>query len=207
MLKKIIIKEHKKKLTFDQFLELKEIIKVENPSSVIALLNDAYLKKYLDKCILSHFIYLYSCSYKKKIIGYAIFAKKPSYLITEHNNLKFKIFLFLLYNLKIITILNLIIKFFKVDEILISKENRIIIKNNLNLNMIAIKKKYQSEGIGTFFLKKLLTNLNKKKIFSIITLEAIDENAILFYKKKFSFKILGTKIRFFKNLKVLFKKN
>ena len=93
------------------------------------------------------------------------------------------------------------------DEILISKENRLITKNNLNLNMIAIKKKYQSEGIGTFFLKKLLTNLNKKKIFSIITLEAIDENAILFYKKKFSFKILGTKIRFFKNLKVLFKKN
>ena len=63
--------------------------------------------------------------------------------------------------------------------------------------MFAVGKKYQSMGIGTSFLKKLFNNLNKKKIFSYVTLEAIDKNAIIFYQKKFSFKISGTKLKFF----------
>ena len=84
MSKKLLIQEHKKKLLFNEFFQLKELIKAENPSSVIASLNDGYLKKYLNKCILSNFIYVYLCINKKKIIGYAIFAKKPDYLISEH---------------------------------------------------------------------------------------------------------------------------
>ena len=86
------------------------------------------------------------------------------------------------------------------------KRNRLIIKNNLNLNLLAISNKYQSKGIGTIFLKKLISKLNNKKTFSYITLETIDESAFIFYKKKFSFKVIGIKIRFFKNLKVLAKK-
>ena len=206
MSKKLLIQEHKKKLLFNEFFQLKELIKAENPSSVIASLNDGYLKKYLNKCILSNFIYVYLCINKKKIIGYAIFAKKPDYLISEHSNLKFRIFISLLFNLKFITILNLILKFFRLDEILISGKSKLVYKNNLNLNMFAVGKKYQSMGIGTSFLKKLFNNLNKKKIFSYVTLEAIDKNAIIFYQKKFSFKISGTKLKFFKNLKILVKK-
>ena len=38
------------------------------------------------------------------------------------------------------------------------------------------------------------------------TLESIDEGAFIFYKKKFSFKVIGIKIRLFKNLKVMAKK-
>ena len=100
----------------------------------------------------------------------------------------------------------LILKYFSLEDLLISKRNRLIIRNNLNLNLLAISNKYQSKGIGTIFLKKLISKLNKKKTFSYITLETIDESAFIFYKIKFSFKVIGIKIRLFKNLKVLAKK-
>ena len=54
-------------------------------------------------------------------------------------------------------------------------------------------------------LNKVIIKNHKKKSF-FATLEAIDKKAILYYKEKFSFKILGTKIRFFKSLKILYKK-
>ena len=83
MFKKLLIKEHKNRLSHNQFLQLKKLIHEENPLSAIASLNNEFLKKYLNKCILSNFIYLFSCNIKKKIIGYAIFARKPYYLFSE----------------------------------------------------------------------------------------------------------------------------
>ena len=61
MFKKLLIKEHKKRLSHNQFLQLKKLIHKENSLSVIASLNNEFLKEYLNKCILSNFIYLFSC--------------------------------------------------------------------------------------------------------------------------------------------------
>ena len=206
MIKKVFIKEHKKKLSNRQFSQIKKLIHEQNPTSVIAQFNDDLLKKYLNKCILSNFIYLFSCNIKKEIIGYAVFVKKPHYLFSEINNLKFKILSSLIINLKLITIFNLILKFFSLEDLFISAKNKLIIENNLNLNLLAIASAHQSKGLGTFFLRRLIAKLNKNKRFKYLTLESIEENAFVFYKKKFSFKLVGIKIRFFKNLKVMVKK-
>ena len=48
MFKKLLIKEHKKKLSNNQFLELKKLIHEENPLTVIASFNDVLLKEYLN---------------------------------------------------------------------------------------------------------------------------------------------------------------
>ena len=183
MFKKLLIKEHKKKLSNNQFLELKKLIHEENPLTVIASFNDVLLKEYLNECILSNLIYLFSCNIKKKIIGYAIFARKPYYLFSEISYLKFKILKSLIFNFKFIAILNLVLKYFNLENLLISKRNKLIIKNNLNLNLLAISDKQQSQGIGTIFLKKLINKLNKKKNYNLLGLKLKKQK-----QKKFFFK-------------------
>ena len=39
---------------------------------------------------------------------------------------------------------------------------------SLNLNMLAVKKEYQSKGIGNFFLKNIISDINKSKSFNIL---------------------------------------
>ena len=68
---------------------------------------------------------------------------------------------------------------------------------------MAVGKKFQSKGLGSYFLRKIFKNFEKSKY---ITVETIDEKATKFYQKKHNFKIIGKKLRFPKNLKVLYKK-
>ena len=58
--------------------------------------------------------------------------------------------------------MNLVISFTDIDKIFLNKRNIFIIQNNLNLNLLAIKKKYQSKGIGYFFMKKIIYKEKKK---------------------------------------------
>ncbi len=76
---------------------------------------------------------------------------------------------------------------------------------SLNLNMLAVRKEYQSKGIGGLFLKKIILDINKSNEFNILSVESFDKRAVDFYKKKLDFKFMGKKIRFFKNLDILFK--
>ena len=76
---------------------------------------------------------------------------------------------------------------------------------SLNLNMLAVKKEFQSKGVGSFFLKNLISEVNKFNNFEILSVESFDERAVNFYKRNFNFKLVGKKIRLFKNLHILFK--
>ena len=67
---------------------------------------------------------------------------------------------------------------------------------------MAVGKKFQSKGLGSYFLRKIFKNFEKSKFRTY----GIDEKATKFYQKKHNFKIIGKKLRFPKNLKVLYKK-
>ena len=71
--------------------------------------------------------------------------------------------------------------------------------------MLAVKKEFQSKGIGTLFLRNIIDFLNKSNEFSILSVESFDPKAINFYKKNLNFFLIGKKLRFFKNLSILFK--
>ena len=70
--------------------------------------------------------------------------------------MKLKIFLDLITKLKFIKIFNILLSYLRLDVIMITKEKKKIINTNYNLNLLAVKKNFQSKGIGTFFWKKFL---------------------------------------------------
>jgi ribosomal protein S18 acetylase RimI-like enzyme len=100
----------------------------------------------------------------------------------------------------------LLLKFTKIDLIFISPNNKKIFESSINLNMIGIEKKFQSKGIGYFFLRKVISVVSYKKKYKHMSLETLNYRAENFYRKKFNFYSIGLKLRFFKNLKILIKK-
>ena len=83
-------------------------------------------------------------------------------------------------------------------------QNKLIIKNNYNLNLFAVEKKFQSKGFGTLFLKRVFKKIKNKTKY--ITVETIDFKATKFYKHKHMFKIIGKRIRFPNSQQVLLKR-
>ena len=75
------------------------------------------------------------------------------------------------------------------------------------MNLLAIEKKYQSKGLGKHFIQKTLKYLKKKHSvkFSHVSCEAPNIRALKFYKRN-RFKLVGKKIRLFKNLFLLKRK-
>lgn len=179
------------------------ILKKENSDSILSKLPDKIIFMYLDIIIKSSHLNLYVIKTKSEIIGYAILAEKPIYLISEFYSLKFKIFFHLFMKFDILTILNIIISILEIDQIFVQKDKLKHIKENYNLNLLAIKKEQQSKGIGKFFLKEIFKNIKKLKKRGYITCETFSENAVRFYTKKMKFKIIGKKIRFFKKMYIL----
>ena len=201
------IKIHRSKnLTSKSKENLITLIREENSDSILAKLPNKIIIGYLDIVLNSNFINLFLAKYKSKIIGYAILAQKPCYLVSEFYKIKYKILFNLLFNIQFFTILNIIISVLKVDIILLNNNYKKLIKKNYNLNLLAIKKKFQSKGIGKFFLKELIKRIKTQKHTSYITCETFNDKALDFYIKKCNFKRVGTKFRFFKNLHVLCKK-
>ena len=137
--------------------------------------------------------------------NYLIISKNPNDLFNEFKSIKKEIFYYLDKKKKISILLNLLIKFLKIDLIFISPNNKEIIEKNTNLNMIGIENKFQSMGIGYFFLKKVISIITYKGDYKYISLETLNYRAENFYKKKFNFYYIGPKLRFFKNLKILIK--
>ena len=95
---------------------------------------------------------------------------------------------------------------FKLDLIFLSKTKKNFIDSNFNLNLLAIERKFQSQGIGKRFINKVIENLREKDDFNLITVETNNERTADFYEKKLDFYYVGKKIRLFKNLKI-FKKD
>jgi len=201
--KKIKIKKIKKYLKKNQYIDICNIIKDENAISIIAKFSFEILIKYLKICSKSKNIDLYLCMLGNKIVGYSLFAIRPQYLITEFKSLNFFLILSLIKKFNFIVLLNIFISYFRLDILFLSTKKKNIIANNLNLNMIAIQKNFQSKGFGEYFLKTIMTRFYKNRL---LTLETLDKRAVNFYKNKLKFEELGKKIRFFKFFTV-FKKN
>jgi len=206
MLNNVVTKEIQSSLELEKYLKVTKIIKEENSTSILASLNDNLIKKYIEISINSKNIFFYTCEYKSEIVGYALLAKKPSFLISEYKELKYSILISLLLRINLKTILNIILSMYKIDLLFISKINKNLINNNLNLNLLAINKNFQSKGIGKIFILNILEDIKKKHNSDVVTVETSGKRAISFYKDKLEFKHIGKKLRFFKNMSI-FKKN
>ena len=206
MVKNINIKEIKNTLSLNESNFLSKILKDENSDSILASLNKDLLNKYFNTLISSKNIFLYFCEYENENIGYAILTKKPSFLIDEFKDLKYQILINLIFSLKFKAIINILLSMCTLDLILLSKKRRDLINDNLNLNLLAIKKEFQSQGMGRKFVLQFLENIKTKDSFKRITVETHNKDTENFYKKKLDFDYLGKKIRLFKNLNIFQKK-
>ena len=184
-----------------------EIVKKENPDSILANLSEIIVYKYFDIAIKSKKIYFFILRFNNSLLGYAILANKPKYLISEFKTLKLEIFKDLLINKKFYTLINIILSFLKIDIFFLKKEDSKLFKESLNLNLIAIKKEYQSKGYGKIFIDKILEEIKKYEKFTNICCETYSDRAEVFYKNKLNFFNLGKKIRLKKHLKILIKFN
>ena len=192
-----------KEIREDDFKQLINLILKENPEALLASLSFTNIKIYLQKVIKSDNLSLFILKKKNTIVAYAVIAKKVSSLILIFSNMKLKIFLDLITKFKFIKILNILLSYLRLDVIMITNEKKKIINKNYNLNLLAVKKNFQSKGIGTYFLKKIFKKIKNSKY---ITVESLDKRAYNFYCQKHKFLFLAEKYRIIKNLKILVKK-
>lgn len=203
-MKKIKFKKINNKLNFKSLKKIELILKTENRTSIAANLSRKNFNKYLSLIIKSKNFELFLIFFKKNVIGYAILVKKPIYLIDNFTALKFNFFFDLLLNLNFISIINIILSMFNLDNLIISKTKTKILSESLNLNLLAIEQKYQSKGFGKKFLEYIIKNTNFKSRY--LTCETDNSKSTNFYIKKLKFKKIGNKIRFSKTLQVLAKR-
>jgi len=202
-MKKIKFEKINKQLNFHQLKKLILILKLENQTSILANLSRKNIEKYLQEVVKSKDLELFVVN-QKNIIGYAILARKPKFLIHNFEKFKLNFFFDLLFGLKFISLFNIIISKLDFDSIMISRFYKKIVLNSLNLNLLAIEKRYQSKGLGKKFLKYIFKNSNFKSKY--ITCEIDNVKSKSFYQKKLDFKHIGKKIRFPKFMDVLSKR-
>jgi hypothetical protein len=201
-----IIKVNKKLLNHE-LKEVLSLVKTENKHTIVSNLSPILIKKYFNIISESKSIFLFLLKKKNKVIGYSVYAKKEKYLISDFKKIKLKIFIDLLFKLKFLSLINILLAITKIDLILLSKKDIQRNANSLNLNLLAINKKYQSQGIGKFFVEQTIRIIYKKLYkFNLITCEAPTINALNFYLKKIKFKLIGKKVRLTKNFFILQKK-
>ena len=82
----------KKKLKKRDLKNLIDIIKQENNESILANLSEKNIGKFINQVIASRELTLFIVK-KYDIIGYAVIAKKPHFLIKNFENFKFNFFL------------------------------------------------------------------------------------------------------------------
>ncbi len=193
-LKKVIKKDSNKIIN---------LILKENPSSILASLEKNFINEYLNKIAKSKNALLYVIRCNNKIVGYAIIAKKMEALVSHFSNIKMKLIFSMIKRFQIYSLLNAIISYLKIDIIFLEKKFKRMIKLNYNLNLLAIDKKFQSKGLGTFFLKNIFKNIKKTKY---VTVEAVESAATKFYVLKHNFKLAGNKLRLPKKQSILYKK-
>ena len=206
MLNNFLTKEIKLLLSTENYLSLNKLIKEENPDAILASLDKNLIRKYLEISIKSENLFFYICEYENKIIGYALLARQPLFLISEFKGIKYLILLNLLFSFKLKTIMNILLSMSKIDLFFLSKEKRNIIDKTFNLNLLAVDRNFQLRGIGKAFVLNILEDIKKNNSLQTITVETFNKRAESFYKNKLNFHYIGKKLRFFKNLIVYKKK-
>ena len=169
------ITEYKNLIDDNAKLQIINLIKEINADSILAKLSKNNISRYLDKLVNSKKLYLFTCDLNKEIIGYAILADKPKYLISEFKDMKFKIFDLIL-SLNIFAIFDILISLFKIDLIKMDKK-REILDESLNLNLIAIKNSFRSKGFGKIFLEKIINRISSNKNFKMICCETYSDQS------------------------------
>ena len=202
-MKLVKFKKINKKLNFSQLKDIISILNSENRTSILSKLSKKNLTRFIQQVIKSNYLELFVVT-KRRIIGYAILAKKPDYLLKSFKKFQLEFCFNLFLNFKFLTIFNIFISILNFDKILISDLNKKIISESLNLNLLGINKEYQSRAIGKKFLEYIFKySIHKSKY---VTCETDNIRSNSFYKKKLNFKSIGKKIRFLKNQDVLAKK-
>ncbi len=176
----------------------------EIQDSIFFNLSERLKYEYIKKFIVDKNLYLYGNFLKGELIGCALLAENPGEYLKSFKSLNYKIIFHLIKNLKFITLINIFFVYFKIDIFFLDSNKKIIINKNINLNLIAIKNSFQSKGLGSIFLKRIIDDFKNNKKNSI-TLEANNIKAISFYKKKMKFREIGYKIRLFKKQTILMK--
>jgi len=200
---KIKFKKIYKKLNRKELNEIINILRSENKSSILAKLSIQNLTKYLHEVVKTKDLELFIVV-QKNIVGYAIVAANPKYLLKNFEKFRKDFFIDLLLNLNFLVLFNIAISKLNFDKILISSKNKKLISESLNLNLLAIKKKYQSKGLGKKFLKYIFKASTHKSKY--ITCETDNRRSNNFYKKRLNFKSIGRRIRFLKLQTILVKK-
>ena len=197
------IEKVQKKISSKNLNRIINLIKFENKDSILAKLSYNLIKDYINKAVFSENFFLYLLKKKQIIAGYALLVKKEKYLSSIFKKKKLDIILNLLINFRFLTLLNLFIVISKLDILLLKKKKNENLLISLNLNLLALEKKFQSKGLGKFFLIKVLEMIRVDYKFEILTCEAPNQKVLNFYLKKIKLKQVGKKIRLFKNLIVL----
>ena len=195
-----ILKNNLNELNKQKILNL---IKKENNQSILSKLSNKIIDDYLKIVQSSSFLKLFCFEHDDEIIAYAITSTKPKHLLSEFKKLKIKIFFSLIKNFKILTLFNLLFSILNLDMIFLKRENIKKINENLNLNLIAVERKHQSKGIGSLFLKKIISHYKEREKPNFMTCETFDQKAVNFYINRCGFKIIGKKLRIPRNLNIL----
>ena len=185
------ITEYKSKINDEIVEDIFKILREENSKSILSKISKKVFIKYLNLLINSKNIYLFTLTVNEQIAGYAIIAEKPKYLIQDFKSLKFEIFLSLLSKGKLFSLLDILMTMLKLDTFAISRENMVILNENLNLNLIAIKKEFQSIGYGEKFLQNIIKKMKEKNNYEYIFCETYSQKAEKFYLKHFDFVYFG----------------
>lgn len=161
-----------------------DLIKKENDYSILSKLSRSLIAEYLQIAVKSENLFLFILKVKNRIIGYSLYAKNEKNLIDDFEAIKFKIFIYLLFSFKILSLINIFLAITKLDLIFINKKNYNR-SNSLNLNLLAINRNFQSKGLGNIFLTKTIKIIyNKALKFNAISCEAPSIRAFKFYTKK-----------------------
>ena len=72
--------------------EVIHMIKTENAFSLLAKMPKGIINRYFEIVFSSNKLSLFVCFFKDELIGYALLANKPSYLVSEFKSLTTSIF-------------------------------------------------------------------------------------------------------------------
>ena len=117
------------------------MMKTENAFSLLAKMPKGIINRYFEIVFSSNKLSLFVCFFKDELIGYALLANKPSYLVSEFKSLTTSIFFYLIGKMKLTLLFDLILAVLKIDTIKINKENKKIIKREFKFKFISNSQK------------------------------------------------------------------
>lgn len=201
----LTVKEIKSNVNLKELNPILDMIKKENHQSILSNLSKKIIKRYLETVIKYNDAHLFILLKKNLILGFALYFKKEKDIFRKFSYLKFEIMKELIFGFKFVVLLNIFFSITRLDLIFFKLKKKEF-KNYINLNLLAIKRKYQSKGYGNFLIENSSKKLRNKDIrIKRIICEAPSRRVLKFYLNN-NFKIIGKKLRLFHNFYILQKR-